>query len=79
MINDIRVQKYISQAGVASRREAEKLIIEKKVKINGKIAELGRAARCRHEVVFVLSLRRNSGDKNNITMSNMCISSYNLY
>ncbi|MGL4183717.1 MAG: pseudouridine synthase [Metamycoplasmataceae bacterium] len=41
MINDIRVQKYISQAGVASRREAEKLIIEKKVKINAKIAELG--------------------------------------
>ncbi|MGL5438188.1 MAG: pseudouridine synthase [Metamycoplasmataceae bacterium] len=41
MINDIRVQKYISQAGIASRREAEKLIIEKKVKINGKIAELG--------------------------------------
>lgn len=32
-----RLQKVISQAGVASRREAEKLILEGKVRVNGKV------------------------------------------
>ncbi|MGL4342972.1 MAG: pseudouridine synthase [Metamycoplasmataceae bacterium] len=41
MEEKIRVQKLISQAGIASRREAEKLILDKKVKINNKIALLG--------------------------------------
>lgn len=34
--NEIRIQKYISQSGVCSRRLAEKYIDEGKVKINGK-------------------------------------------
>ncbi len=38
----IRIQKYLSQLGVASRREAERLILEGKVKVNGKtVTELG--------------------------------------
>ncbi|TDV23044.1 23S rRNA pseudouridine2605 synthase [Mycoplasmopsis mustelae] len=37
----IRLQKLLSQAGVASRREAEKLINDGHVKINGKIAKIG--------------------------------------
>jgi 23S rRNA pseudouridine2605 synthase len=37
-----RLQKVIAQAGVASRRKAEQLIVEGKVKVNGKvIKELG--------------------------------------
>src|SRR5581483_1400244 len=37
-----RLQKYISQAGIASRRHAEELIVAGKVKVNGKIIrELG--------------------------------------
>lgn len=36
-----RVQKLIAQAGVASRREAEKLINEQKVKVNNRIITLG--------------------------------------
>src|SRR6185503_14806114 len=32
-----RLQKYISQAGVASRRHAEELIVAGKVKVNGKL------------------------------------------
>lgn len=36
-----RLQKILSQAGIASRRNAEKLIKQEKVKINGKIASLG--------------------------------------
>ncbi len=38
----IRLQKYMAEAGIASRRKAEELILEGKVKVNGKIAnELG--------------------------------------
>ena len=37
-----RLQKVIAYAGVASRRKAEQLITEGKVKVNGKIVrELG--------------------------------------
>ncbi len=34
---NIRISKYLSNAGICSRRDAEKLIIEKKIKINNQI------------------------------------------
>ncbi len=37
----IRLQKFISQCGIASRRKAEELITQGKVKINGQTASLG--------------------------------------
>ena len=37
----IRLQKFLAQCGVASRRKAEELIVQGKVKINGKTAVLG--------------------------------------
>ncbi len=38
----MRLQKYMAMCGVASRRHAEKMIEEKRVKINGKVvAEMG--------------------------------------
>jgi len=39
--NSISLNKYISNTGICSRREANKLIVDRKVKINGKVAELG--------------------------------------
>ena len=39
-----RVQKLLARAGVASRRESEKLIVQGKVTINGELAELGSQA-----------------------------------
>ena len=36
-----RVQKIIAQAGICSRREAERLILEGKVRVDGKVAQLG--------------------------------------
>ena len=37
----IRINKYLSEAGFCSRREADKLIIKNKVKINGKVPMIG--------------------------------------
>jgi len=39
-----RLQKIISEAGLASRREADKMIRDGEVTVNGKIAELGTKA-----------------------------------
>ncbi|QDF64869.1 pseudouridine synthase [Mycoplasma nasistruthionis] len=39
-----RLQKLLSQAGIASRREAEKMILSNRVRVNGEIAVLGQRA-----------------------------------
>ena len=39
-----RLQKLLSQRGIASRRHAEKLISEGRVTVNGKVAEIGQQA-----------------------------------
>jgi len=39
---EVRLQKYLADCGIASRRKAEELILQGKVKVNGKvISELG--------------------------------------
>jgi 23S rRNA pseudouridine2605 synthase len=48
-----RLQKLISQAGIASRRAAENLIQEERVTVNGRIARLGDKADLSHDVVKV--------------------------
>lgn len=37
----VRLQKYLSECGVASRRKAEELIAAGRVKVNGKPASIG--------------------------------------
>ena len=37
----MRINKYLSQIGICSRREADKLIDSDRVKVNNEIAELG--------------------------------------
>lgn len=37
----MRINNYISASGFCSRREADALVLEKKVKINGRLAEIG--------------------------------------
>ena len=41
-LNDIRLNKYLAECGVCSRREADRLIEEGRVTIDGKTAETGR-------------------------------------
>lgn len=49
----IRLQKYLSMCAVASRRKAEELIAQGKVKVNGKVAEIGDKVSPRHDTVTV--------------------------
>jgi 23S rRNA pseudouridine2604 synthase len=46
----MRINKFISETGLCSRREADKLIEAKRVTINGKIAELGSTAEPKDDV-----------------------------
>lgn len=39
--NKIRLQKHLADCGIASRRKAEELIAEGKVRVNGRIAHIG--------------------------------------
>ena len=42
MEEKIRLQKFLAEAGIASRRKAEQFILQGKIKVNGKIiTELG--------------------------------------
>lgn len=47
-----RLQKILSLAGVASRREAESLILQKRIKVNGLIAKLGDKASFNDEILL---------------------------
>ena len=41
-LEEIRLQKYLSEAGIASRRKSEELILQGKIKVNGQVVtELG--------------------------------------
>lgn len=49
----IRLQKYLSMCAVASRRKAEELIAQGKVKVNGKVAQVGDKVSPKHDTVTV--------------------------
>lgn len=49
----IRLQKYLSMCAVASRRKAEELITQGKVKVNGKVAQIGDKISPKHDTVTV--------------------------
>jgi 23S rRNA pseudouridine2604 synthase len=41
MNDKTRINRYLSQAGICSRREADRLVEDGKVTINGKVAQNG--------------------------------------
>lgn len=51
--NKIRLQKFLSEAGVASRRKAEEMIRNGSVKVNGVIAQIGDSVDPKRDTVTV--------------------------
>ncbi len=66
----IRLQKHLSACGVASRRKAEELILEGKVKVNGKIANLGDKVDPKRDKVTVRGKAVFSSDQKRYIMLN---------
>ncbi len=51
--NEIRLQKYLAECGIASRRKAEEYIQEGKVQVNGKaVTELGAKINTEKDIVY---------------------------
>ncbi|MBE6741979.1 MAG: rRNA pseudouridine synthase [Ruminococcaceae bacterium] len=51
--NEVRLQKFLAEQGVASRRKSEELIRAGKVKVNGHPAEIGQKINPRKDLVTV--------------------------
>ncbi len=54
---EVRLQKYMAECGVASRRKSEELIISGKVKVNGHIASIGDKIDPKYDLVTVRGKR----------------------
>ncbi len=52
-----RLQKYMAESGIASRRKSEELIAAGKVRINGRIAQLGDKVDPKHDKISVSGKR----------------------
>lgn len=51
--NELRLQKFLAEQGVASRRKSEELIKQGRVKVNGHIAQIGAKINPRKDLVTV--------------------------
>lgn len=66
--NQIRLQKFLSECGVASRRKAEDLIASGKVKVNGRIATIGDKISPKKDTVTVFGKKVIKVKKNTYIM-----------
>lgn len=66
--NKVRLQKYLSECGVASRRKAEDLIAAGKVKVNGKPATIGDKIDPARDTVVVAGKKIKKSKKNTYIM-----------
>ena len=60
--NEVRLQKFMAEQGVASRRKSEDLIRAGKVKVNGHVAQIGQKINPRKDLVTV---GKQTGEKQN--------------
>ena len=61
--NLVRINKYFSEIGYCSRREADKLIEQKRVTINGVIADTGSKVSSKDEIRLNGKLINGKGNK----------------
>lgn len=66
--NKVRLQKYLSECGVASRRKAEDLIMAGRVKVNGKPASIGDKIDPNRDTVVVAGKKIKKTKKNTYIM-----------
>ncbi len=66
--NKVRLQKYLSECGVASRRKAEDLIAAGKVKVNGRPATIGDKIDPKSDTVVVAGKKIRKSKKNTYIM-----------
>jgi 23S rRNA pseudouridine2605 synthase len=59
----VRIQKVLAQMGVGSRREIEKAIIEKRISVNNKLAEIGQLISNEDTLIFDGKLINLNSDK----------------
>lgn len=65
MEEEIRLQKFLAEAGIASRRKAEELIVQGKIKVNGKVVtELGKKVNTKKDKVEYNDRVVKKGNKN---------------
>lgn len=61
--NEVRLQKFMAECGVASRRKSEELIEMGKVKVNGHIAHIGDKINPKKDLVTVRGKKINKADR----------------
>lgn len=61
--NEVRLQKFMAECGVASRRKSEELIEMGKVKVNGHIAHIGDKVNPKKDLVTVRGKKINKVDR----------------
>lgn len=67
--NIVRLQKYMADCGVASRRKSEELIANGKVKVNGHVSKLGDKVNIKKDIVTVRGKRiSNNSSKHYIAL-----------
>lgn len=68
--NEVRLQKYMAECGIASRRKSEELISQNKVKVNGHTASLGDKINPHKDLITVAGKRitKERGNKHYIML-----------
>ena len=61
--NEVRLQKFMAECGVASRRKSEELIEMGKVKVNGHIAYIGDKVNPKKDIVTVRGKKINKVER----------------
>ena len=59
--NKIRLQKFLSEAGVASRRKAEEMIRNGLIKVNGSVAQIGDTVDPKRDTVVIKGKKTLTG------------------